>query len=38
MWLIGIDGFLFRDANSQWEQYMGNFVQQTDSLIEPILA
>ena len=38
VWLIVIDGFLFRDANPQWEQIMGNFVQLTASLIEPCLA
>ena len=38
MWLNWIPGILFRDANAQWEQYMGSFVQLIASAIEPYLA
>ena len=38
VWLNWIDGILFRDANPQWELYMGNFVQLIATMIEPYLA
>ena len=34
----GLDGILFRDADPQREQDMGNFVLLTASLIEPYLT
>ena len=35
VWLMCIDGILFRDADPQWEQYMGNFVQLTADTCTP---
>ena len=37
-WLMGIEGLLFRDADPQREQDMGNFVLLTASLIAPYLT
>ena len=33
-----VPGILFRDANAQWQYYMGAFVQMMAALIEPHLA